>query len=139
MDNSPPLRPPPDNRIRVPVPAQVYSDGDSDEFDSEQENLAPEIAASRKYTRMSSESRRAAHLESEKKRRQNINQGFEDLRQLVPYCTELDSKAEILRKSADYIRKLKGRDDSDSISVTSEEETLAESLTMLRSRSKSVN
>jgi hypothetical protein len=53
-----------------------------------------------------SETRRAAHLESEKKRRLNINQGFEDLRKLVPECTIDDSKAEILRKSSGFIRKL---------------------------------
>ena len=53
-----------------------------------------------------SETRRAAHLESEKKRRLNINQGFEDLRKLVPDCSIDDSKAEILRKSAGFIRKL---------------------------------
>lgn len=94
----------------------------------------------RKAIRKLSETRRAAHLESEKKRRLHINQGFEDLRDLVPRCTEMDSKAEILRKSAEYIRELKGLDrEGDSMSVTSEEETLAKSLTLLRSRSKSTN
>ena len=133
MDHPLPLRPPQQSRI------PVSSEGESDDFDSDQENMVPGSAIGRKYTRKSTESRRAAHLESEKKRRQNINQGFEDLRYLVPYCTELDSKAEILRKSANYIRKRKEGDDPDSVSVTSEEETLAKSLTMLRNRSKSSN
>jgi hypothetical protein len=48
--------------------------------------------------------KKAAHLESEKKRRQNINRGFEDLRAIVPSCSVEDSKADVLRKTAAYIR-----------------------------------
>ena len=138
MDASPllSLRLPPSNKT-----LQMQSaESEESDFESEQENQAPD---NRKSTRKLSESRRAAHLESEKKRRLHINQGFEDLRELVPRCHEMDSKAEILRKSAEYIRELKGLDRearaAETMSVTSEEETLAKSLTLLRSRSKSAN
>lgn len=51
--------------------------------------------------------RRAAHIASEQKRRQNINEGFEDLRRCVPTCTSpTDSKAVILRKAVNYIWQL---------------------------------
>ena len=53
-----------------------------------------------------SASRRAAHVKSEKKRRRNLNNGFEELREVVPLCTYLDSKAGILRKATDYVRML---------------------------------
>lgn len=53
--------------------------------------------------------RRQAHIASEQKRRQNINEGFEDLRRLVPACTSTtDSKAVILRKTVNYIVQLQG-------------------------------
>ena len=46
-----------------------------------------------------SPNRRKAHIVSEKKRRQNINEGFEDLRVNVPSCNKCnDSKAAILKK-----------------------------------------
>ena len=53
-----------------------------------------------------SEARSAAHLASEKKRRANINGGFESLRSVVPSCQPCHSKAEILRKAVDHIRSL---------------------------------
>lgn len=138
MDESPLVVSRPQNNLQL---RDRVNSGESEDYDSEQENQTLANSSASKGVRKLSASRRAAHLESEKKRRQNINVGFEDLRQLVPYCTELDSKAEILRKSADYIRQLKKGEgyDADSMSVTSEEETLAKSLTLLRSRSKSAN
>lgn len=144
MEDSPMLSPHPDARNSHKVASHMYTDDESEDYDSEQENQPPSSLAPHKESRKLSASRRAAHLESEKKRRRNINHGFEDLRMLVPFCTDLDSKAGILRKSADYIRELTGKMDNarsevDMVSVTSEEETLAQSLTLLRSRSKSAN
>lgn len=54
-----------------------------------------------------SHNRRQAHIASEQKRRQSINDGFEDLRRAVPSCMSAsDSKATILRKACNYIRQL---------------------------------
>lgn len=51
--------------------------------------------------------RRRAHIASEQKRRQNINEGFDDLRRAVPACINAsDSKAVILRKAVNYIVQL---------------------------------
>ncbi|PJF19414.1 hypothetical protein PSACC_00819 [Paramicrosporidium saccamoebae] len=51
--------------------------------------------------------RRQAHIASEQKRRQSINEGFEDLRRVIPSCTDTsDSKAVVLRKAVNYIRLL---------------------------------
>lgn len=63
-------------------------------------NLATAMATS-------ATSRRQAHIASEQKRRQSINEGFEDLRRCVPNCTNAgDSKAVILRKAVNYLRQL---------------------------------
>ncbi|KAG5360320.1 hypothetical protein CJU89_3385 [Yarrowia sp. B02] len=52
-------------------------------------------------------SRRHAHILSEQRRRENINGGFQQLRNSVPYCrgTQL-SKAVILKKAVEYIAAL---------------------------------
>lgn len=52
-------------------------------------------------------SRRHAHILSEQRRRENINGGFQQLRNAVPYCrgTQL-SKAVILKKAVEYIAAL---------------------------------
>lgn len=43
--------------------------------------------------------KKKAHIVSEQKRRQNINDGFEELKQIIPACSATtDSKAVILRK-----------------------------------------
>ena len=43
--------------------------------------------------------KKRAHIASEQKRRQSINEGFEELKQLIPACkTTTDSKAVILKK-----------------------------------------
>lgn len=56
-----------------------------------------------------SHNRRQAHIASEQKRRQSINEGFEDLRRAVPTCSNAsDSKAVILRKAVNYINQLSG-------------------------------
>lgn len=56
-----------------------------------------------------SHNRRQAHIASEQKRRQSINEGFEDLRRAVPTCSNAsDSKAVILRKAVNYINQLAG-------------------------------
>lgn len=47
-----------------------------------------------------------AHLASEKKRRANINGGFEALRSVVPACQPCHSKADILRKAVEHISHL---------------------------------
>jgi hypothetical protein len=55
----------------------------------------------------SNHNRRQAHIASEQKRRQSINEGFEDLRRVIPSCVNTsDSKAVILRKAVNYIRLL---------------------------------
>ncbi|CAG8610478.1 13184_t:CDS:2, partial [Ambispora gerdemannii] len=51
--------------------------------------------------------RRLAHILSEQKRRENINSGFEELKNIVPMCRgHGDSKAVILRKAVRYIQNL---------------------------------
>lgn len=52
-------------------------------------------------------SKKQAHIISEQKRRQTINEGFSELRRLIPSCYGFhDSKASILRKAANYVREL---------------------------------
>lgn len=52
-------------------------------------------------------SRRHAHILSEQKRRENINGGFKQLKNAVPFCKGTqDSKATILKKAVDYIATL---------------------------------
>jgi hypothetical protein len=56
---------------------------------------------------MNSPTRRQAHIVSEQKRRQTINEGFDELRFLVPTCHNLnDSKATILKKTVNYLKSL---------------------------------
>ncbi|RUP48818.1 Myc-type, basic helix-loop-helix domain-containing protein [Jimgerdemannia flammicorona] len=56
--------------------------------------------------------RRHAHIISEQKRRENINAGFDELKGVVPSCTNTtDSKATILKKAAEHIRKLQSQID----------------------------
>lgn len=56
---------------------------------------------------LNNSTRRQAHIVSEQKRRQSINEGFEDLRKVVPACTNQgDSKAIVLRKAVTYISQL---------------------------------
>lgn len=65
------------------------------------------IPADEGIAEAASPNRRQAHIASEQKRRQHINDGFEDLRNAVPDCKQgNDSKAVILRKSLAYIRFL---------------------------------
>ncbi|CAJ0650043.1 1495_t:CDS:2 [Entrophospora sp. SA101] len=48
-----------------------------------------------------------AHILSEKKRRNNINSGFLELKGIVPNCRDSsDSKASILKKAVQYIQSL---------------------------------
>lgn len=55
----------------------------------------------------SSSSRRHAHILSEQRRRENINGGFQLLKNSVPFCKGTqDSKAMILKKAVDYIISL---------------------------------
>lgn len=55
----------------------------------------------------SSSSRRHAHILSEQRRRENINGGFQLLKNSVPFCKGTqDSKAMILKKAVDYIATL---------------------------------
>lgn len=55
----------------------------------------------------SSSSRRHAHILSEQRRRENINGGFQLLKNSVPFCKGTqDSKAMILKKAVDYIVSL---------------------------------
>lgn len=52
----------------------------------------------------STTSRRHAHILSEQRRRENINGGFQLLKNSVPFCKgSQDSKAMILKKAVDYI------------------------------------
>lgn len=46
--------------------------------------------------------RKKAHIISEQKRRQSINEGFEELKKIVPSRNSTDSKAVILRKGNIY-------------------------------------
>ncbi|KAK3825272.1 MAG: hypothetical protein J3Q66DRAFT_103081 [Benniella sp.] len=51
--------------------------------------------------------RRVAHVLSEQKRREKINDGFEDLRSIIPECADnTDSRSTILRKAVDRILEL---------------------------------
>lgn len=52
--------------------------------------------------------KRMAHVRSEQKRRQNINDGFRELRQIMPLYDDevVDSKAATLKKAVNYIRYL---------------------------------
>ncbi|ORZ07029.1 hypothetical protein BCR41DRAFT_360511 [Lobosporangium transversale] len=51
--------------------------------------------------------RRMAHIQSEQKRREKINAGFEELKSVIPECAQnTDSKATILRKAVDRILEL---------------------------------
>ncbi|KAG0367602.1 hypothetical protein BC939DRAFT_529049 [Gamsiella multidivaricata] len=51
--------------------------------------------------------RRMAHIFSEQKRREKINDGFEELRSVIPDCADnTDTKATILRKAVDRILEL---------------------------------
>ena len=60
----------------------------------------------------SSPLRRQAHIASEQKRRQTINEGFEELRALVPTCLNFsDSKASILKKTVHYVKFLQDKVD----------------------------
>ncbi|RPA73550.1 hypothetical protein BJ508DRAFT_186175, partial [Ascobolus immersus RN42] len=53
------------------------------------------------------EKRRRNHLNSEKRRRENIKGGMDSLVDLVPSCRNIqESKANILRKTKDYIMQL---------------------------------
>lgn len=52
--------------------------------------------------------RKKAHVISEQKRREGINRGFEELRNLVPHARANDSKAAILCKAGIYIQQLGG-------------------------------
>uniref|UniRef100_A0A060T470 ARAD1C42108p n=1 Tax=Blastobotrys adeninivorans TaxID=409370 RepID=A0A060T470_BLAAD len=57
----------------------------------------------------SSSSRRHAHILSEQRRRENINEGFQHLKNAVPFCRGTqDSKAMILKKAVEYISSLEG-------------------------------
>eukprot|EP01137_Pigoraptor_chileana_P011553 Opistho-2@62622 len=51
--------------------------------------------------------RRSSHIAAEQKRRNNIKEGFNELRDVVPACRPHDSKAVILKKAGDYILYLK--------------------------------
>ncbi|KAI5813440.1 Myc-type, basic helix-loop-helix domain-containing protein [Pyronema omphalodes] len=60
-----------------------------------------------------SEKRRRNHLNSEKKRRENIKSGMDALFHLVPACRDQqESKANILKKTKDYIVHLQNQCDS---------------------------
>jgi len=59
--------------------------------------------------------RSQAHVTSEKKRRANINTGFEELRAAVPGCHEFHSKADVLRRAVSYIRSLAPRRRDDDV------------------------
>lgn len=54
--------------------------------------------------------RRRAHLASEKKRRNNLKDAFEEMKQMIPQCRNFphskNSKESVLRKACDYIRYL---------------------------------
>ncbi|KAI1316596.1 hypothetical protein EDD11_009721 [Mortierella claussenii] len=51
--------------------------------------------------------RRLAHIQSEQKRREKINTGFDELKSVIPECAQnTDSKATILRKAVDRILEL---------------------------------
>jgi hypothetical protein len=50
--------------------------------------------------------RTTAHVTSEKKRRANINNGFDALRAAVPGIQTFHSKADVLRRAVSYIRAL---------------------------------
>lgn len=53
------------------------------------------------------EKRRINHLNSEKKRRENIKDGMDALLKLVPQCTDPQmSKANILKKTREFILEL---------------------------------
>ncbi|PWN97096.1 hypothetical protein FA09DRAFT_60539 [Tilletiopsis washingtonensis] len=57
-------------------------------------------AEKRRGNSAASQSRRMAHLMSEQRRREHINQGFEELRSCVPTCGDgVESKATILRRA----------------------------------------
>lgn len=66
--------------------------------------LAIALTAPTTISSTSSSSRRHAHILSEQRRRENINGGFQLLKNSVPFCKGTqDSKAMILKKAVDYI------------------------------------
>lgn len=73
--------------------------------DGSQSSQIPE--ASTESTRSSSPLRRKLHIRSEQRRREKITDGFQRLKRCVPSVKpDHDSKALILKKSAEYIEML---------------------------------
>ncbi|KAK9467397.1 hypothetical protein V1512DRAFT_261102 [Lipomyces arxii] len=57
-----------------------------------------------------SSNRKSAHILSEQRRRETINDGFVELKSTIPHCNGTqDSKAVILRKAVHYISSLESR------------------------------
>lgn len=75
--------------------------GGDDDNDTEENGTEGETEAIR---------RRRAHLASEKKRRNNLKDAFDDMKQMIPQCRNFphskNSKEAVLRKACDYIRYL---------------------------------
>lgn len=64
-----------------------------------------------KQSQLSEEQKKAHHIASEQKRRENIRQEFDRIVELTPQLSDKESRSElnILSKSADYIEELKSQ------------------------------
>eukprot|EP00127_Corallochytrium_limacisporum_P007464 Clim_evm9s252 gene=Clim_evmTU9s252 len=85
--------------------ASIASAGSPAATEGESEGNASSTAANERTL----EEKRAAHIQAEQKRRNNIKAGFDELQSMIPACKKVrtrQSKAAILRKTVDYIQSL---------------------------------
>lgn len=100
-----------------------YAGNTSRQYESYHSRQTQTIQKSHASSSRSSSSpiRRQMHIVSEQKRRQTINEGFEELRNLVPACKNYnDSKASVLKKTVYYIKYLQEKLAESSDGVVSE-------------------
>lgn len=94
---------------RIPLHASTHTNSlqmviHSNRLSSSMELDIPLMVKSHEEKISKQEKRRRNHLNSEKRRRENIKGGMDALLELVPYCKNIQvSKANILKKTKDYI------------------------------------
>jgi len=89
--------------------ADEEDDNDNDETSGGQKQRRGVNAGDgdRNRTTQSAEERRQVHILSEQKRRSNINNGFENLRETIPFsAAKKASKSKLLKLSAQYVQGL---------------------------------
>lgn len=90
-----------------PIPATYQIPPQVDHAAEQQQSPGIALTTPPTISSTSSSSRRHAHILSEQRRRENINGGFQLLKNSVPFCKGTqDSKAMILKKAVDYIVSL---------------------------------